>query len=205
MNVDFTPDQQPLVQQAIESGRIHRPEDAAREAFSLWAEQERRLAEHRAINSTQAQEVVARILELRKGNMLPEGVTIRDLIHEGPRLTVFVLDNSVTMRWCFQNAAHPYADSVLKQLASGEAFVPVLWRYEVSAVLAKSQKDGILTAAKAEAFLATVNSLNITLDRDGADRIFTDVHRLAVIHRLTSYDAAYPGTGYPKEAAFGNA
>jgi hypothetical protein len=33
MNVDFTPDQQPLVQQAIESGRIRHPEDAAREAF----------------------------------------------------------------------------------------------------------------------------------------------------------------------------
>jgi hypothetical protein len=83
MNVDFSPDQQPLVQQAIQSGRIHRPEDAAREAFSLWAEHERRMAEHRAANPTQAQEAVARILELRKGNVLPEGVTIRDLIHEG--------------------------------------------------------------------------------------------------------------------------
>jgi hypothetical protein len=55
-------------------------------------------------------------------------------------LTVFVLDNSVTMRWCFQNAAHPYADGILQTLAVGAALVPVLWRYEVSAVLAKSQK-----------------------------------------------------------------
>jgi hypothetical protein len=37
MTVDFTPDQQLIVQQAIESGRINHPEDAAREAFSLWA------------------------------------------------------------------------------------------------------------------------------------------------------------------------
>jgi len=86
-------------------------------------------------------------------------------------LTVFVLDNSVTMRWCFQNAAHPYADGVLQQLATGAAFVPVLWRYEVSAVLAKSQKDGILTAFKADEFLATLNRLNITVDPDGSDRI----------------------------------
>jgi hypothetical protein len=35
------------------------------------------------INHTNAQQVVARILELRKGNMLPEGVSIRDLIHAG--------------------------------------------------------------------------------------------------------------------------
>jgi hypothetical protein len=40
--------------------------------------------------------------------------------------------------------------------------VPVLWRYEVSAVLAKSQKDGIFTALKADEFLATLNKLNIT-------------------------------------------
>jgi len=95
------------------------------------------------------------------------------------------------MRWCFQNAAHPYADGVLKQLATGAAFVPALWRYEVSAVLAKSQKDGILTALKAEEFLATLNQLNITVDPDSSDRILTDVHRVAVAYRLTSYDASY--------------
>jgi hypothetical protein len=44
------------------------------------------------------------------------------------------------MRSCFKNAAHPYADGVLQQLATGAAFVPVLWRYEVSAVLAKNNR-----------------------------------------------------------------
>jgi predicted nucleic acid-binding protein len=106
-------------------------------------------------------------------------------------LTVFVLDNSVTMRWCFQNAAHPYADGILQTLAAGAAFVPILWRYEVSAVLAKSQKDGILTAHRADAFLATLHKLNITVDHESSDHILTDVHRLAVAYRLTSYDASY--------------
>jgi len=95
------------------------------------------------------------------------------------------------MRWCFQNAAHPYADGILQQLATGAAFVPVLWRYEVSAVLAKSQKDGILTALRVDEFLATLNKLNITVDSDSSDHILTDVHRLAVAYRLTSYDASY--------------
>ncbi len=106
-------------------------------------------------------------------------------------MTAFVLDNSVTMRWCFQNAAHPYADGILQQLATGAAFVPVLWRYEVSAVLAKSQKDGILTAQRVDEFLATLDKLNITVDPDSSDHILTDVHRLAVAYRLTSYDASY--------------
>jgi len=106
-------------------------------------------------------------------------------------LTAFVLDNSVTMHWCFQNAAHPYADGILQQLAVGAAFVPVMWLYEVSAVLVKSQKDGILTGLRVEDFLITLNRLNITVDLDGPARILTDVHRLAVAYRLTSYDASY--------------
>ena len=106
-------------------------------------------------------------------------------------MSAFVLDNSVTMRWCFQDANHPYADGILQQLGAGEAFVPILWRYEVSAVLAKSQKDGILTAEKADTFLALLNFLNITIDTEGTERIFNDVHQLAITHRLTSYDAAY--------------
>ena len=32
----------------------------------------------------------------------------------------FILDNSVAMRWCFESAAHPYADGILKRLAAGE-------------------------------------------------------------------------------------
>jgi len=71
------------------------------------------------------------------------------------------------------------------------AFVPVLWRYEVSAVLAKAQKDSILTALRVDELLATINKLNITVDPDSSDRILTDVHRLAVAYRLTSYDASY--------------
>ncbi len=67
------------------------------------------------------------------------------------------------MRWCFQNAAHPYADGILQQLAIGAAFVPVMWLYEVSAVLVKSQKDGILTGLRVDDFLITLNRLNITV------------------------------------------
>lgn len=45
MEVSFTPEQQAFVRQAIEAGRIRRPEDAAEEAFSLWEDRERRRAE----------------------------------------------------------------------------------------------------------------------------------------------------------------
>jgi Arc/MetJ-type ribon-helix-helix transcriptional regulator len=45
MEVELTHDQKALVQQAIEAGRLHDPQEAAKEAFSLWEERERRRAE----------------------------------------------------------------------------------------------------------------------------------------------------------------
>jgi antitoxin ParD1/3/4 len=41
MEIHLTPDQRAFVRQAIESGRIHREEDAIQEALSLWEERER--------------------------------------------------------------------------------------------------------------------------------------------------------------------
>jgi predicted nucleic acid-binding protein len=107
-------------------------------------------------------------------------------------LTSFVLDNSVAMRWCFESGAYPYADSVLNRLATGDtAMVPVLWFYEASAVLSRAQNIGMLTASKAAAFITELKSLNLIADDAGIARVLTDVHRLALSYRLTSYDAAY--------------
>jgi putative addiction module CopG family antidote len=45
MEVQLTPDQKAFIRQAIESGRLHREEDAVKEALSLWEERERTRAE----------------------------------------------------------------------------------------------------------------------------------------------------------------
>lgn len=45
MEVDLTPDQTAFVQQAIEAGRLHCPEEAVRQALSMWEERERRRLE----------------------------------------------------------------------------------------------------------------------------------------------------------------
>lgn len=74
-------------------------------------------------------------------------------------MTSFVLDNSVAMRWCFESAAHRYADSVLKRLATGDAaIVPVLWFYEASAVLSRAQNTGTLAAIRAAEFITGLKS-----------------------------------------------
>lgn len=45
MEVQLTVDQKAFVRQAIESGRLHREEDAVREALALWEDRERARAE----------------------------------------------------------------------------------------------------------------------------------------------------------------
>jgi Arc/MetJ-type ribon-helix-helix transcriptional regulator len=41
MKVDFTPDQEALIRQAIASGRYHTAEDAVHDAMARWEETER--------------------------------------------------------------------------------------------------------------------------------------------------------------------
>jgi Arc/MetJ-type ribon-helix-helix transcriptional regulator len=45
MDVHLTPDQESFVREAIETGRLHREEDAVREAMLLWEGRERRRLE----------------------------------------------------------------------------------------------------------------------------------------------------------------
>jgi Arc/MetJ-type ribon-helix-helix transcriptional regulator len=45
MEVQFTPDQQAFLRDAIQSGRIRREEDAFQEAMAMWEERERARAE----------------------------------------------------------------------------------------------------------------------------------------------------------------
>jgi Arc/MetJ-type ribon-helix-helix transcriptional regulator len=45
MEVQLTADQKAFVRQAIQSGRLHREEDAVQEALALWEERERTRAE----------------------------------------------------------------------------------------------------------------------------------------------------------------
>ncbi len=105
----------------------------------------------------------------------------------------FVLDNSVAMRWCFeQETANPYAEAILQRLEAGdEAVVPVMWLYEASAVLARAQNRGTLAAQKADEFIEELQFLNLVTDQESTARIFPDVHCVALAYRLTSYDAAY--------------
>jgi Arc/MetJ-type ribon-helix-helix transcriptional regulator len=45
MKIDLTPEQNEAVRHAVETGRVHEPEEAGRQAMALWVEREHKRAE----------------------------------------------------------------------------------------------------------------------------------------------------------------
>lgn len=72
MELDLTPDQTAFIRQAIDAGRLHRPEEAVREALSLWEERERRRAEILAAVFTARIDTAKASLAAGKGRVITE-------------------------------------------------------------------------------------------------------------------------------------
>jgi putative addiction module CopG family antidote len=80
MEVHLTPDQEAFVRQAIESGRLHRPEDAVEEALRLWEERERTRAEILA-----AVDLAEASLARGEGRVIATEQDVRDLASDVKR------------------------------------------------------------------------------------------------------------------------
>jgi predicted nucleic acid-binding protein len=107
-----------------------------------------------------------------------------------------VLDNSVVMRWLLQDGSQErlaYASKVLDLLAheTGEALAPGVWPLEVANVVVKAQARGLVSEARATAFIGLLQEMAITTDIHTADRALGDTLQLARRFKLSSYDASY--------------
>lgn len=101
----------------------------------------------------------------------------------------FVVDNSVSMSWAFEDERNQYADAVLESLQSNEAAVPVIWRLEAANVLVVAQRQERLSVADQSRFIALIGDLPIEVVQ-GTVRI-RDLIDLAWDMELSAYDASY--------------
>ena len=109
-------------------------------------------------------------------------------------MTVFVLDNSVAMRWLLEseNASdQKYAETVLKSMTEADALVPNLWHLEAANVLLGAEKRSEINAGEIERFIAQLENLPIHVDPLTAHQSFNRILALSRIYNLSSYDAAY--------------
>jgi predicted nucleic acid-binding protein len=105
----------------------------------------------------------------------------------------FVLDNTVTMAWCFTEEATELTETLLSRLSNltDSAIVPALWLYEVVNVTEPAVRKARITEEKARAFLESLADLPIEIENPTRAQMFVAVRELAGRHKLTAYDASY--------------
>ena len=80
MTIDLQPETERLVREELQNGHFHSVDEII--VQGVQARREGKPLSHEARRKTPA-EAVAHIRELRQGNRLPAGVTVKDLINEG--------------------------------------------------------------------------------------------------------------------------
>lgn len=100
----------------------------------------------------------------------------------------FVLDASIVACWALSDEKHASADGALEKIRSEEAAAPELLWFEVRNILVVNERRGRLTEAATHAFLRRLAVLPILEDRSPEE---AEVMRLARVHKLSVYDAAY--------------
>lgn len=103
----------------------------------------------------------------------------------------FVLDNSITMSWCFPDEQDPYARDVLKALPNGAATVPALWPLEVANILLVGERRGRINQADTATFIGLLEGLPIRVDDETSEHAMKASLNLARAQCLSVYDAAY--------------
>jgi predicted nucleic acid-binding protein len=105
----------------------------------------------------------------------------------------YILDNTVTMAWCFEDETTALSEAILDRLTNltDIAYVPDLWLYEVVNVTELAVRRGRISDQKAQDFLQRLAELPIGIESPTRSRVFNSVRALASQYKLTAYDAAY--------------
>jgi predicted nucleic acid-binding protein len=103
----------------------------------------------------------------------------------------FVIDNSITMDWCFIDESTPFGDRVLAMLEEEPAHVPAIWPLEVANAIRMGERRGRLDRTSVDQFLAILGRLPIRVEALALRRATGSVLGIARDFNLTTYDAAY--------------
>ena len=103
----------------------------------------------------------------------------------------FVLDNSITMVWAFEDETDPYAEAVADCLPEFVVIVPMPWRLEVANALLVAERRKKISEAKITQFLSLLDSFPITVDEQTVAKAWVESLNIARVHNLSLYDATY--------------
>jgi predicted nucleic acid-binding protein len=102
-----------------------------------------------------------------------------------------VLDSSATLAWIYAEELTAPIRKAFVALQENGAWVPTHWALEVANVLEMGVRRGRHDAAFRDATLADLALLPVSRDPHTSREAWGATLRLAELHRLTLYDAAY--------------
>ena len=102
-----------------------------------------------------------------------------------------VLDTSVTIARLFAAERTEAHRETFRRVVAEGAVVPSLWRLEVANVLGIAVRRGRCDESYARRCLERLASLDIAIDAETDTHAWGETRRLAAVHELTIYDAAY--------------
>lgn len=101
----------------------------------------------------------------------------------------WALDASVTLPWFFPDEASPFTEGLLDALGVQPIWVPALWVLECTNVLHSAQRRGRIDADRRTEIVGQLGAMPVRIDHEPL--MFATIDRLAAVHGLTAYDAAY--------------
>lgn len=102
-----------------------------------------------------------------------------------------VLDSSAAVQWFVPDERNSAAQKLLDRVIDDGAVVPIHWTIEVgNALLIATRRSRIVAAQRNDAIAQLIN-LQITIDRETLDRLWTTTLPLSDRYDLTLYDACY--------------
>jgi|SRR5580700_1053516 predicted nucleic acid-binding protein len=102
-----------------------------------------------------------------------------------------VLDSSITVAWLYREEATKAVDEIFENLIETSAWVPALWHLEVANVLQIGIRRQRHAADFRDRMLSDLSDFSIRVDPETHRQAWGPTARLAELHRLTLYDAAY--------------
>ncbi len=105
-----------------------------------------------------------------------------------------VVDHSVSALWLLPQsrpAGIAYAESVLDELGLVSAWVPASWTLDTASLVARAESDGVVSAARARAFVELLGRLDLHIDEATALHGLGRTLELARRFGISAHDAAY--------------
>jgi predicted nucleic acid-binding protein len=102
-----------------------------------------------------------------------------------------VLDSSVAIASVIDVEITPAVLETMELIIENRAWVPSLWRLEVANILEMGVRRRRFDASYRDKALANLSLLPIAIDPETDRQAWGATLRLAELHRLTLYDAAY--------------